>query len=898
MLGEIWSILLKDEQTGDVFNLAARLLDIAREPGVIAIDARTMETVRGEFECTTLGQFKLKGKPAPVPVWGICRRTSSESRQSKAVRALAPVRNEEWLKLKHGVNECVSGQHDRFLAFVEGASGMGKSSLLEQIQHEFRSKVDDICPYSVLKAVVARLFELVMMKITQADPVTLGKIETAIVAKTGGNFLQMDLLVSHVANRGFDMTDRSNDASDAFERILSATIEHVVIAQLDRVDPSFQSILKVSSVLGQYFTLGDISFLLDGRSTDSIAEVIRTKDIFEFLKYDEEGEESLYFRHIAIRTAVYESLSLTERQRLHWKIAQRLEKILAEQEQKDLAVMSTMCHHYWESADFERMIKCNAELGCRLADNGLDIEAKEVLTKVFDFVEAYRQNGLLGGMKTRIKVKQFFSKDEEATALARLAAASRHLAPELSKEYAIRSLELMGVKWPKNPGKTRRAIFKALFDLGMLWIQTSGGMRDKKDTHSITWKYSVGYSLSTLGTLAMYFPGFTKEEALLCRLWFFNHTLKNCKTVPRAWFLTVVVTSYSSLQVAPWMVPVSKSLARKARTIQRTCTDITRSDLFIYTSVLFAVLNEVEESLELGLDCLRFWEKADPYGIDRFKTQILIFLPRLLYGVIGETIGYVTLPLLEKHGSVDPLWGLYMLEVLKVEAFYLGRLEPLKLFSQMASQISDNIPQRTRFVFAHIPGLGQLMQKVVEPNCKQDEIFQALAYVLDQAMPVLFEENPIFAVMFGLATFVGFCKLRAIAASKFSQFQRTEISGKFQAVWKAIENRKSTLWPMTIARHLLRSSYASSALALEPKSSAGTREQRRCIKFFQEMFNRKPFCHKMVQGSCYFFFGAAFNGMLSYLETSAEVKMRHSMHAKQMFASMKTPLLEQWAEGF
>ncbi|KAJ3116212.1 hypothetical protein HDU96_010156 [Phlyctochytrium bullatum] len=778
---------------------------------VLFVKLKEQKGGEGAQNMNTMQRWVLKGKSAPVPVWGVSSQKRKEDpslQHVKASRPMAPLRNEEWSRLKDGVDDWLAGRKERFVAFVEGVSGMGKSSLLERMRTGFPAKFEDVwwvrlssftlsdnrnfinvfldildslvrgnndrqaSPYSVLKAVLTRLFDMVLAKLdpVEKNPATRvlrkqssdslrgshrsialqeqGLIESvlgfcrepasyssliremiffagsaadsgayqaeekktilkalvtrtvnfilekfnvmimlddvqwidpasseiiasvisdskkatqyelrnvnprylqAIVTKTAGNFLQIDLLASFITSGGLDVTDTSDKAVGAFERLLSDTIEHVVLAQLDRLDPSFQSILKVSSILGQYFTLDEISFLLEGRSVESLAEEIRLKDAFEFLKRDEDGDTSFYFRHITIKTTIYESLPLSERQRLHKKMAERLEKSFGVQERKDLALMAAMCHHYWESADFDKMVHCNADLGIRLAESGLGFEAKETLTKVVDFIDAFNMG--------KSEAKSFFTKEQEAKVLSRLVFVSRSLSgPEITIKYAKRALDLCGIRWPKNPAEARRLIFKALMRTMSLWAQTSGGAQDAKDRKT-------------------------------------------------------------------------QMLARKARTLKQTSTpSLDRADFNLYSAFTLGLLCDPQGALEAAQENESFWRLGDPLGRDRFMTQIFLFLPRIFFGIFGETSAYMTNAVLEKHGSADPLYGLFMLEVLKVESFYLGRMAPLKVYTQMASQIAEKLPKKTQFTFAHMDGLGQLMQSVVANNGNLEELFKNLVY--------------------------------------------------------------------------------------------------------------------------------------------------------------------------
>ncbi|KAJ3117669.1 hypothetical protein HDU96_005954 [Phlyctochytrium bullatum] len=508
---------------GDAVNLAARILDVDREHGMIAIDTATMETVRAKVKCKTLGQFKnellqLKGKAGSVAVWGV-NSTDSESGEigqlATESRKIALVRIEEWTRLKDGIEAWLFGKQDRYIAFVEGESGLGKSILMMKAQSEFRLRFDYIwclvfanlpaaehtplrrqkssstfCTHASSSVKILSRLEAVLQFCQEpiAHATLIREEILFAAAKDEGNTHQREerkVILKAVVIRvvtfilqNFSCLLLMDDAQwidPASVDIISAIIcdarkscsiifSRPVKQQNQLAELPFQlklvleglklndiKVYLAASILGQYFSLEDIAFLLDGQDPSSVAEKIKTSDIYRFFGHDEDREDALYFRHITIKISVYESLALSERQKLHLKMAHRLEAILDSQEQKNLADMAVMCHHYWESSDLEKMIKCNAELGFYLADQGHAIEASQYLRKVVKFLDAYKQNDNQENIPAFMK--QFLSKAYQARLLSRLAFESRYPSTvEVMKSCALRALELCNVDYGR--GKT------------------------------------------------------------------------------------------------------------------------------------------------------------------------------------------------------------------------------------------------------------------------------------------------------------------------------------------------------------------------------------------------------------------------------------------------------------
>jgi adenylate cyclase len=83
--GEIGSVNKKEYTVlGDTVNTASRLESSVAKPGKVVIGANTLAMVEGQFECTALGAFSLKGKEQEVLVYEVTGTGSAESPASTA----------------------------------------------------------------------------------------------------------------------------------------------------------------------------------------------------------------------------------------------------------------------------------------------------------------------------------------------------------------------------------------------------------------------------------------------------------------------------------------------------------------------------------------------------------------------------------------------------------------------------------------------------------------------------------------------------------------------------------------------------------------------------------------------------------------------------------------------
>ncbi|MFZ1426692.1 MAG: adenylate/guanylate cyclase domain-containing protein, partial [Geminicoccaceae bacterium] len=119
------------------------------------------------------------------------------------------------------------------------------------------------------------------------------------VARAQGNPLFLEQLSRHLRERGDDM--------------VPATVQTLIQARLDRLEPSDREALRAASVLGQRFTLPALRAIL-GRVDYEPGQLIQR------LLVRPSGDDFL-FAHALIRDAVYDLLLRTRRRELHLRAA-------------------------------------------------------------------------------------------------------------------------------------------------------------------------------------------------------------------------------------------------------------------------------------------------------------------------------------------------------------------------------------------------------------------------------------------------------------------------------------------------------------------------------------------------------------------------------------------------
>jgi predicted ATPase len=140
------------------------------------------------------------------------------------------------------------------------------------------------------------------------------------------------------------------------------------------LDPSFQILLKAASIIGQYFSVEDLSHLVDtDHENPELRRILLTKDKYDFLLQQPQQTVTsssssshspgtdFMFRHITIMNAIYESQAYAARSALHLQYALHLESRVNEQNREHL--LPLLSFHFGRSNDIEKHVIYKEELG-------------------------------------------------------------------------------------------------------------------------------------------------------------------------------------------------------------------------------------------------------------------------------------------------------------------------------------------------------------------------------------------------------------------------------------------------------------------------------------------------------------------------------------------------------
>jgi class 3 adenylate cyclase/tetratricopeptide (TPR) repeat protein len=257
----------------------------------------------------------------------------------------------------------------------EGAWWRTRERVLRELPHRAR----ELELEALGETVDAALLEALVGAGTLPD-----ELERRLLARAEGNPFYLEELVRSMVDAGALVPANGGLSFDRDVPVeVPETVEKVILARIDRLDPEAREVLAAAAVVGRQFPLG----LLEAVAADpsAIRGALRTLQRAELVREGARWPEPVFrFRHSLIQEAAYRSLLRRRRQELHRRVAEGIEGL--DQERAESLVGMLALH--WEAAgDDERALAAHrraAEAALRLF--ALD-EAIEHWTGVLDAAE-------------------------------------------------------------------------------------------------------------------------------------------------------------------------------------------------------------------------------------------------------------------------------------------------------------------------------------------------------------------------------------------------------------------------------------------------------------------------------------------------------------------------------
>ncbi|WP_108516550.1 adenylate/guanylate cyclase domain-containing protein [Bradyrhizobium algeriense] len=159
---------------------------------------------------------------------------------------------------------------------------------------------------------------------------------------------------------------------------LPATLHASLLARLDRLGPAAKQVAQTGAAIGREFSyelLGAVATQNERELQNELARLVASELVFQH----EAPPESVYtFKHALVQDAAYSTLLRSDRQQLHARIAEVVERRFPERVAREPELLA---HHLTEARKTERAIGYWLKAGERAAERSANLEAIRHLTR-------------------------------------------------------------------------------------------------------------------------------------------------------------------------------------------------------------------------------------------------------------------------------------------------------------------------------------------------------------------------------------------------------------------------------------------------------------------------------------------------------------------------------------
>ena len=152
-----------------------------------------------------------------------------------------------------------------------------------------------------------------------------------VQARASGNpFFVEELLNALIDLKVLLRTDEGWQLTGALDRVdLPTTVQGVIAARLDHLDPQDRRVLQEASVIGQRFFYEVLRRI--SRSSEELLPRLRELQVQDLVRAESMAPDLEYlFKHPLTQEVVYRSLLLRERRQIHERVGQAIEAVLAD----------------------------------------------------------------------------------------------------------------------------------------------------------------------------------------------------------------------------------------------------------------------------------------------------------------------------------------------------------------------------------------------------------------------------------------------------------------------------------------------------------------------------------------------------------------------------------------
>lgn len=248
-----------------------------------------------------------------------------------------------------------------------------------------------------------------------------------ILGRAEGNPFFLEEIIRHLIDEGVVVrdADRWRATSGVREVTIPDTVQGVLAARIDLLEPGEKKALQAASVVGRVFWTGAVGAVVDGQAREDgldelIDRVARRELVLSRLSSSVAGEREYIFKHVLTRDVAYEGLPRRDRADAHAKVARWIEATVAD---RRLEFVELLAHHFAEAHR-------GAAEASRTTGSGAAPDVEGLRSKAFEYLHLASQDA---------RRKQVLGKSqrlgEEALRLATEASERAHAFEALGEAY-------------------------------------------------------------------------------------------------------------------------------------------------------------------------------------------------------------------------------------------------------------------------------------------------------------------------------------------------------------------------------------------------------------------------------------------------------------------------------
>jgi len=214
----------------------------------------------------------------------------------------------------------------------------------------------------------------------------LAPLERLILAQTEGNPFFIEEVVQTLIEEGMLRGERGQYRLEQIPTALHipTTVQGVLAARIDRLEPAEKALLQTLAVIGKAFTWSLVARVVD-QPEDQLKSLLARLQAGEFIYEQPAFPEVEYsFKHALTQEVSYGSLLIERRRALHERTGQAIEALYGAQIE---AHCSELAHHFSRSGNAAKAVEYLLCAGRQAVQRSADAEAVTHLTQALGLLE-------------------------------------------------------------------------------------------------------------------------------------------------------------------------------------------------------------------------------------------------------------------------------------------------------------------------------------------------------------------------------------------------------------------------------------------------------------------------------------------------------------------------------